>query len=1168
MFAFTANTPGKSCRERGPGSIVAVSVTSDPSPDDQREARTWLDHGRFGVLGVLLAAPFVAFPPDFVSKALLDGGDDLLANIPELVYSGKKLLEGELLWMPELWMGHPLLAEPEFATFYLPKLLLLLGQPFVLYAAYLVLHYLAAEGGAYLYLKSLGIGRAGAVFGALAYAYAGFMLGHRAHTMYIVAAAWTPFVLLAFDRAARGGRLSYLVAALAFAMVPFSGAVQLTVYLAGLLVLLAASRAFFERALAPLRATAMGLLPSLLVSAAQLWPSREYSRQLATYLRDDYALDVMHSFHPLLLPTLAWPAPPIEGELYSRAGLVVVCAAVVALVNLRTASSTLRAWAVVAAVALVLMLGRYVPVLPHLLHGLPVVGVLRGPARHNYELGLALAVLGAYGVDVAMRRGAGALHRWLLGGAVFGAASYGVLAYARAGHVTDAAAANQLSVGSSFGVVVAVALFALWLGALAVRRGRVGAALWTAVVLAPLLETVWVMRVEFWPNRSALGLLEVARDALPAPGAHVRILGMSPLRGSVDDLAGNSVLFHPGVESLQGYSSIAYTEAREVLDLDMHGQPRFHDELALSVLPSIYGVTHVVLPSLACAAERASLERPYELCEVKQEPSGPALSVAHGQLDCTVAPAESTLRYGMELIARTANRESADPSFSFVGSATWERRFGVTLPGPALDVVPLTRKEFVHLADGESWGALLLDNPRATPVEFAGARLFVDSDVTVAALSPSRRSELDVKGALISGNAIRLDAHDGEASVELHFRLPRIRYPASAVAVLEVEARAPGAANDGATASELHVDLHGKDYDPDDAELVVRTPQLGRDFGVARAPVRLDGAPEELSLRARLASGGPVELRSARLVRTFEETAYTFPVAVNRFRPGVDIDRARVTLAPHVTFAQGMHLPIRAFDVVLDAESSGPLDGSAYFGVEPVTPTHFDEPRGWALAKDTFVRRARVHHVAVLPPDDRDPKLFVRVDGNASLRVNALTARDACTERGYRNPKRLANGLFLYENPAALPRAYTVSVTTRAPDAAAVRTALLDFSPSDLGRRAVVFDDVPPELRQGVVESAVFGQRTDDVVVRSDGGPTLLVVNERFDPDIGGTLDGAPAHVLRVNGFVRGVLVPAGRHRVHLEYRAPRAVWIGAALAVAGVLVALGFGRLRPQNSV
>src|SRR5690242_1869694 len=125
----------------------------------QRAAAPLVGRPDLGALLLLLAAPLVVFPLSFIPKALLDGGDDVLANIPELVYSGEELLHGEIFWTPRLWMGHPLLAEPEFETFYFPKLLLLVGSPVVAYAAYLVFHYLVAEIGAYAYMKSLGIGR-------------------------------------------------------------------------------------------------------------------------------------------------------------------------------------------------------------------------------------------------------------------------------------------------------------------------------------------------------------------------------------------------------------------------------------------------------------------------------------------------------------------------------------------------------------------------------------------------------------------------------------------------------------------------------------------------------------------------------------------------------------------------------------------------------------------------------------------------------------------------------------------------------------------------------------------------------------------------------------------------------------------------------------------------
>jgi len=98
-------------------------------------------------------------------------------------------------------MGHPLLAEPEFATFYFPKLMLLIGA-----AVRRVTRCtcssttVAAEIGAYLYLKSPRHRAARrAVSAGSPSPTAGFMLGHRAHTMYIVAGAvGRPFVLLAF----------------------------------------------------------------------------------------------------------------------------------------------------------------------------------------------------------------------------------------------------------------------------------------------------------------------------------------------------------------------------------------------------------------------------------------------------------------------------------------------------------------------------------------------------------------------------------------------------------------------------------------------------------------------------------------------------------------------------------------------------------------------------------------------------------------------------------------------------------------------------------------------------------------------------------------------------------------------------------------------------------
>src|ERR1039458_6957002 len=80
--------------------------------------------------------PLLVFPPAMLGAGMMDGQDDKLSNLPLLLHSGRKLLAGEIFWSTDLWMGTPLLAEPEAATFSLPRLALLVLSPAVGYALY------------------------------------------------------------------------------------------------------------------------------------------------------------------------------------------------------------------------------------------------------------------------------------------------------------------------------------------------------------------------------------------------------------------------------------------------------------------------------------------------------------------------------------------------------------------------------------------------------------------------------------------------------------------------------------------------------------------------------------------------------------------------------------------------------------------------------------------------------------------------------------------------------------------------------------------------------------------------------------------------------------------------------------------------------------------------
>ncbi len=105
---------------------------------------------------------------------------------------------------------------------------------------------------------------------------------------------------------------------------------------------------------------------------------------------------------------------------------------------------------------------------------------------------------------------------------------------------------------------------------------------------------------------------------------------------------------------------------------------------------------------------------------------------------------------------------------------------------------------------------------------------------------------------------------------------------------------------------------------------------------------------------------------------------------------------------------------------------------------------------------------------------------------------------------------------------------------------------------------------LPARVRGAV---GIEAYRPDEVELAAEMETSgLVVLNDAWDPAWRASVDGVDAPVLRVNGFVRGVAVPAGRHRVEFLYR-PASVRVGAwisALATAVAAALLARSRRRP----
>jgi hypothetical protein len=96
------------------------------------------------------------------------------------------------------------------------------------------------------------------------------------------------------------------------------------------------------------------------------------------------------------------------------------------------------------------------------------------------------------------------------------------------------------------------------------------------------------------------------------------------------------------------------------------------------------------------------------------------------------------------------------------------------------------------------------------------------------------------------------------------------------------------------------------------------------------------------------------------------------------------------------------------------------------------------------------------------------------------------------------------------------------------------------------------------QVGEVAIRARTPGSITLDVVTPTDG---LLVVSEIHYPGWHAYLDGQPVDILQVDYILRGVVVPAGQHRVEMVFR-PLSLTVGAAISGVTLLVLVGVGLL------
>jgi hypothetical protein len=497
-------------------------------------------------------APIFYFLPAIRSHLVLGPDDGVIFNIPLRVAAAQIVRSGHLpLWNPYIFSGMPLLGAAQGGLLFPLNWFYLIFSPLVATDLSVILAYMLAALGAYLFARRTGASIAGAMVTSIVWQWGGFLIGQISHINIVHTAAMLPWVLWALDRYVskhnwrRGAVLAALVALQTFAGHQQALAYSLMLVAAYAIVMALGDPQHRRRYLSSLAFVATGLL----LAAVQIVPTFELLRN-SPRATASYEFFSSFSMPRRFVSTFLAPyvmgggdgrlfrAPYIGQAFYTEyvpyAGLLAIMLALLAL--LLKPDRRTKFWAVAALVCLVLAFGREAPLyLYRVIYYVPILNLFRVPARHLMEVNFAIAMLAGRGLtSLSARRGSKQAMRrvTIIAGPLFVLTCLIVTVWRPADfHLLRQAPVSLLRAPELFLPIVFAGLSAwvLWTYA----RRREGRTMLMLAVLA-LDLIVWGQSsgwhkasgripAEFWSEPEVVKLL---REKAPADSASFRIFTM------------------------------------------------------------------------------------------------------------------------------------------------------------------------------------------------------------------------------------------------------------------------------------------------------------------------------------------------------------------------------------------------------------------------------------------------------------------------------------------------------------------------------------------------------------------------------------------------------------------------------------------------------------------
>ncbi len=392
---------------------------------------------KLAVLSLIFAAPMAMLYPLW-SNPVSAGEDDVVYYYPLRKMAGQSLREGH--WPvsnPYEATGIPLLADPQAAVMHPATWLFAALDAKSAYSISIFAAFWIAGFGAYAYLRKLALLRPAAAFGALAFMFCGFMVGHRVHLATILGAAMLPWGLWCLETLRTRRVLAFATLVPVVFLTLASGHWPTFIYISIIWT------GYYLLRCRPIKKTIFAAFSGAVMGLAMAGPQLLATYNLlvqASRQRIGYSQACENSFHPAcsllaFFPMLmgsrtpgfypdAWWGPWHLCEMLGYVGLstlVLAGAAIWKLYRKRPAHPALdanvsapgvddsmqilrplvRAWTWLLFFAGLWMLGKYLPTY-QIVHSLPVLGVIRCPARMVLAADMGLATLSAIAIHLVL----------------------------------------------------------------------------------------------------------------------------------------------------------------------------------------------------------------------------------------------------------------------------------------------------------------------------------------------------------------------------------------------------------------------------------------------------------------------------------------------------------------------------------------------------------------------------------------------------------------------------------------------------------------------------------------------------------------------------------------------------------------------------------------------